>query len=184
MLIQQIIYLALERRSITEVQTPTSEVVEDPINFIPPVAPIHVPVISARPLREHNPACSYNSTCMVPLHNDIQYTPVDFPVTTIKSVTIQALPPYLHQPQAEPIHVEQTQWQQPLYSNLDTLNYPYSISNYLPVQTPFQGQGYPWFSSNTAFLQNQTAPASIYVREQYPPSNCNKVYCTPCKETY
>lgn len=178
----QIIYLALERRSRTEVPSPTtpiSEVAEDPINFIPLTAPTHVPILS-----EHNPACSYNSTCMVPLHNDIQYTPVDFPVTTIKSVTLQAIPPYHSQTQTEPVQGEHTHWEQPLYHNLDTLNYPYSISNYLPVQTPFQGQAYPWFSSNTALLQNHTTPANIYLREQYPPPNCNKVYYMPCKQTY
>ena len=179
MLIPQIMYLALEKRSITEVLTPItpiSEIVEDPINFIPPAAATRVPVLSSRlPPPEHNPACSYNSTCIVPLHNDT-YTPVDFPVTTIKSVTLQAIPPY--QPQTEPIHVEQTTWEQPLYQ--DTLNYPYSINNYIPVQTPFQ---YPWFSSNTTLLQNQTAPTNIYVREHYP-SNSNKVYCMPCNQTY
>ncbi|KAI6655868.1 Homeodomain (HD) containing transcription factor [Oopsacas minuta] len=176
-----------ERRARTEVTTPTtpiSEVAEDPINFMPHSIQPRVPVLSAHPFTESNPACSYhNSTYMLPITNEMQYTPREFPVTTIKSITLtQTLQPYATN-QSEPIQIESAQWDQPIYPN--TINYPCSIGNYLPIQTQFQGQSYPWFSSNPTLVPNQITPANVTIEDQYVPSNCNNIaHLKPCKQNY
>ena len=148
-----------------------------------------VPVLSrpVLPITERNPACSYqNSTYMVPLQNEIQYKAGDmstvFPMATIKSLTLTQTSFQPYQPQSEAMTVELPHWEEQIYPNQSTINYPCSISNYLPVETQFQRQPYPWFGPTTVIPNN--TPANLCLCEQFLPPNCDKICCTPCKQNY